>query len=79
MPFPRPMPLVAAAGPPAIVGTWLLESIVDALEGGTCLHGLGERHTGAVIYSASGHMSIQFRRDLVCDYYNREAPAPDRP
>lgn len=49
--------------PPAIVGTWLLESIVDALEDGTYSHWMGERPTGAIIYSASGHMSVQFMRD----------------
>lgn len=77
MSFPRLMPLVAAAilfaspsarseeaaGPPAIVGTWLLESIVDALEDGTYSHWMGERPTGAIIYTASGHMSVQFMRD----------------
>lgn len=77
MPFPRLIPLVAAAAlfaspsarveeaaaRPAIVGTWLLESIVDALEDGTYSHWMGERPKGAIIYSASGHMSVQFMRD----------------
>ena len=49
--------------PPAVVGTWLLESIVDVLEDGTLTHWMGERPTGAIIYSASGHMSVQFMRD----------------
>jgi hypothetical protein len=52
-----------ASPPPAIVGTWLLESIVDALEDGTYAHWMGERPTGAILYSASGHMSVQFMRD----------------
>lgn len=77
MSFRRLMPLVAAAilfssqparsdqaaAPPAIVGTWLLESIVDALEDGTYSHWMGERPAGAIIYTASGHMSVQFMRD----------------
>ncbi len=77
MAYPRLVPLVAAAAlfasqsarseepspPPAIVGTWLLESIVDALEDGTYSHWMGEKPTGAIIYSASGHMSVQFMRD----------------
>jgi Lipocalin-like domain len=52
-----------AGPPPAIVGTWLLETIVDVLEDGTLTHWMGERPTGAIIYSASGHMSVQFMRD----------------
>jgi hypothetical protein len=52
-----------AGPPPAIVGTWLLESIVDALEDGSLAHWMGEQPTGAIIYSASGHMSVQFMRD----------------
>jgi len=59
-----PLALGQIAGPPpAIVGTWLLESIVDMLEDGTLTHWMGERPTGAIIYSASGHMSVQFMRD----------------
>jgi len=52
-----------AGPPPAIVGTWLLESIVDMLEDGTLTYWMGERPTGAILYSASGHMSVQFMRD----------------
>lgn len=52
------------ATPPAIiVGTWLLDSIVDTLEDGSISYWMGERPTGAIIYSASGHMSVQFMRD----------------
>jgi len=59
-----PVALAQQSGPtPAIVGTWLLESIVDMLEDGTLTHWMGERPTGAIIYSASGHMSVQFMRD----------------
>lgn len=52
----------AVASPP-IVGTWLLESIVDTLADGSREYWMGSRPTGAIIYSASGHMSVQFMRD----------------
>lgn len=48
---------------PGIVGTWLLESLVDSLANGTLAYWMGPRPTGAIIYSASGHMSVQFMRD----------------
>ena len=50
-------------GPTPIVGTWLLESIVDTLTDGSIAHWMGLRPTGAIVYSASGHMSVQFMRD----------------
>lgn len=58
-----PAPAQQPSPPPAIVGTWLLESIVDVLEDGTLTYWMGERPTGAIIYSASGHMSVQVMRD----------------
>jgi len=54
---------------PPIVGTWLLESIVDTLEDGSRSYWMGPEPMGAIIYSASGHMSVQFVRD----------PRPRRP
>ena len=53
----------SAPPPAAIVGTWLLESIVDTLEDGSRSYWMGPQPTGAIIYSASGHMSVQFMRD----------------
>jgi len=49
--------------PPPIVGTWLLESIVDTLATGSLASWMGAHPTGAIIYSPSGHMSVQFMRD----------------
>src|SRR5512134_2931936 len=57
---------VQAQGTPAsapIVGTWLLESIVDTLANGSLSYWMGPHPSGAIIYSASGHMSVQFMRD----------------
>ncbi len=34
----------------AIVGTWLLVSIVDVLEDGSISHWMGEHPTGAIIF-----------------------------
>ncbi|HEX9166652.1 MAG TPA: lipocalin-like domain-containing protein [Gemmatimonadales bacterium] len=48
---------------PPIVGTWLLESIVDTLTDGSVSWWMGRHPTGAIVYSASGHMSVQFMRD----------------
>jgi hypothetical protein len=47
----------------SIVGTWLLESIVDTLTDGTVTRWMGQQPRGAIMYSASGHMSVQFMRD----------------
>ena len=59
-----PGPLRAQEQPaPPIVGTWLLESIVDTLPDGSLAHWMGLHPTGAIVYSASGHMSVQFMRD----------------
>ena len=46
-----------------VVGTWLLESIVDSLQDGSIAHWMGQRPTGVIMYAASGHMSVQFMRD----------------
>jgi len=67
-----------AGPPPAIVGTWQLESIVDMLEDGTLTHWMGERPTGAIIYSASGHMGVQFMRDPRPLPPDAAAQEPDR-
>ena len=48
---------------PRIVGTWLLETIVDTLPNGSVKYWMGQHPTGAIVYSASGHMSVQFMRD----------------
>lgn len=48
--------------PPPIIGTWLLESIVDTLADGSRAYWMGPHPTGAIIYSASGHVSVQFMR-----------------
>ena len=53
----------SAPAPSSIVGTWLLESIVDTLADGSHAYWMGPHPTGAIIYSASGHMSVQFMRD----------------
>jgi Lipocalin-like domain len=53
----------SAPPPAAIIGTWLLESIVDTLDDGSRSYWMGRQPTGAIIYSASGHMSVQFMRD----------------
>jgi lipocalin-like protein len=50
-------------GQSPIVGTWLLESIADTLPNGSVSYWMGRRPAGAIIYSASGHMSVQFMRD----------------
>jgi len=53
----------SAPPPSAIVGTRLLESIVDTLEDGSRSYWMGRHPAGAIIYSASGHMSVQFMRE----------------
>ncbi len=46
-----------------LAGTWLLESIVDTLRDGTVTYWMGRHPTGAIIYTSSGHVSVQFMRD----------------
>jgi hypothetical protein len=66
--------LVAALGPRGmlgqaprqaapLIGTWLLESIVDTLASDSVGYWMGPQPTGAIIYTASGHVSVQFMRD----------------
>lgn len=46
-----------------IVGTWLLESIVDSLPDHSVTYWMGQHPTGAIVYALSGHVSAQFMRD----------------
>jgi hypothetical protein len=46
-----------------VVGTWLLESIVDTLRDGSVSYWMGHRPAGAIVYAPSGHVSVQFMRD----------------
>jgi hypothetical protein len=59
----RPVQAQGTPVPPAIVGTWLLESIADTLASGSVAYWMGPHPTGAIIYTASGHVSVQFMRD----------------
>lgn len=56
----RPQGVAAPAG---VIGTWLLESITDTLESDSVAYWMGARPTGAIVYTASGHVSVQFMRD----------------
>lgn len=47
----------------SVIGTWLLESIVDTLPDGSIDRWMGSHPTGAIVYSPSGYMSVQFMRD----------------
>jgi len=58
-----PVQAQGTPGPTSIVGTWLLESLVDTLANGSLAYWMGPRPTGAILYSASGHVSVQFMRD----------------
>ena len=61
-----PAPCFAqSATPPTspIVGTWILESIVDTLPDGSLFYWMGEHPSGAIMYDATGHMAVQFMRD----------------
>lgn len=52
--------------PPAahhIIGTWLLESIVDTLPDRSVAHWMGLHPKCAIVYTPSGHVSVQFMRD----------------
>jgi hypothetical protein len=48
---------------PSIIGTWLLESIVDTLSDGSLYYWMGRQPVGAIMYDATGHMGVQFMRD----------------
>ena len=60
---PAATPGQAQRQPAPIVGTWLLESIADTLASGAIAYWMGPLPTGAIIYTASGHVSVQFVRD----------------
>jgi hypothetical protein len=49
--------------PTPIVGTWLLESIVDTVTSDWVAYWMGPQPVGAIIYTASGDVSVQFMRD----------------
>jgi hypothetical protein len=59
------VPCAAQSAPaqPAIVGTWLLETLVDTLPDGSVTYWMGRHPTGAIVYSLTGHVSVQFMRD----------------
>ena len=59
----RPVQAQGTPVPPAIIGTWLLESIADSLESDSVAYWMGPHPTGAIIYTASSHISVQFMRD----------------
>ena len=59
---------VAQSQPPttlqsSVVGTWLLESIVDTLPDGSVYYWMGQRPVGVIMYDAAGHVAVQFMRD----------------
>jgi hypothetical protein len=43
----------------SLVGTWKLVSFEDALPSGECKHPYGKNPIGLLIYTATGHMSVQ--------------------
>jgi hypothetical protein len=59
----RPVEAQGPRVPPAVIGTWLLESVADTLASGTVAYWMGPHPGGAIIYTASGHVSVQFMRD----------------
>jgi hypothetical protein len=59
----RPVEAQGPRVPPAVIGTWLLESVADTLASGTVAYWRGPHPGGAIIYTASGHVSVQFMRD----------------
>ncbi|HVH67641.1 MAG TPA: lipocalin-like domain-containing protein [Gemmatimonadales bacterium] len=52
-----------AAQQRSIVGTWLLQSIVDTLPDHSVYYWLGRHPTGIIIYDSSGHVAVQLVRD----------------
>jgi hypothetical protein len=60
-----PVPVQAQTSTPSspVIGTWLLESIVDTLPDGSVDRWMGPHPTGAIVYSPSGYMGVQFMRD----------------
>src|SRR5829696_8058860 len=61
--FPGLAKAQGSSDPPPIIGTWLLEGIVDTLADGSLYYWMGHRPTGAIMYDLTGHMSVQFLRD----------------
>jgi hypothetical protein len=61
--------LGAAASSPAhaqrnpIVGTWLIETIVDTLPDHSVSYWMGRHPMGAIIYDATGHVAVALVRD----------------
>ena len=47
----------------ALIGTWILESVVDTLPDGTLYHWMGRKPTGTITYDSRGRMAVQLRRD----------------
>lgn len=62
-PVGTPVLAQGAPAPPALIGTWLLESIADTLESDSVAYWMGPHPAGAIIYTTSGHVSVQFMRD----------------
>lgn len=60
---PSPGQAQGTPAPAPLVGTWLLESIADTLAAGAVSYWMGPRPAGAIIYTSSGHVSVQFVRD----------------
>jgi hypothetical protein len=57
------VPTAPAAQQLPIVGTWLLQSIVDTLPDHSVSYWMGRRPTGAIIYDATGHVAVEYVRD----------------
>lgn len=55
----------AAAAPAAnpLVGTWILDAVVDTPEGGEPVYSLGRHPVGQIIFSADGHVAVELMRD----------------
>lgn len=64
--FAASVTCIEAQGTPPqarVVGTWLLESVVDTLRDGSVSYWMGRHPTGAIVYTPSGHVTVQFARD----------------
>lgn len=69
-----------ATGASPVVGTWLLESLVDTLSSGSVTYWMGRHPAGAIVYTASGHVGVQFVRDPrpLLPQADASDPAPTR-
>jgi len=47
----------------ALIGTWLLESLVDTLPDGSLYHWMGNNPSGTITYDQHARMAVQLRRD----------------